>query len=109
MPFDNTLGFQTAFAIANEGCVGPGNCGIPIEMVFFDQSGNKLTFNGATATGPWIPNHGHLSMFLTEIAAIAANQKGFVRISSLGPPISAIGLRFNPSGSFTSIPISRPN
>ena len=62
-----------------------------------------------------LPYFSHFSTFLLNLksdfdgydAGATANKRGLVVISSSDVAITAIGLRFNPSGSFTSIPIIR--
>lgn len=113
IPFDETNGSLTGFALVNEsdlhtdvGVMGVGG----IEMRVFDESGVFLSQHWFSLAG-----RGHLSIFLNGIAPIhtnatggnVTNHRGLIVLSALRP-ITAIGMRFNPTGTFTSVPVIRP-
>jgi hypothetical protein len=92
-PFDNRNGFGTGVAIVNIGSAGL----VPITVR--DSLGSVLlseniAFGSAT----------HISFSLTDRYPALAGRAGTVEIGS--STAAVLGLRFNPSGSFTSVPPS---
>jgi hypothetical protein len=91
LPFDNRNGFATGVAIANAG----GSGVVPITIR--DGVGSViLTDNLALVSSA------HLSFSLTDRYPALIGRVGTMEIGSGGA--AALGLRFNPSGSFTSVP-----
>ncbi len=93
MPFDNRSGFSTGIALLNPHLSAASNVGVLIQMpnsdvlrrdVFLLQAGSKLVFS--------MPDR------YTE----AANREGRLTVTTTGPFLSGLGLRFNPTGAFTS-------
>src|SRR5262245_3184204 len=92
-PFDNRNGFATGVAIVNVGSAGV----VPITVR--DSVGTVLlTDNVAFGSAT------HISFSLTDRYPGLAGRVGTVEIGS--PTAAVLGLRFNPSGSFTSVPPS---
>src|SRR5262249_45309793 len=96
LPYDNTGGAQTALAVANQTATPQ-----TITVTLFDQSGAQLTSSPMT-----LPALGHVSFFVANRFSQVANQLGIIQFQS-GGAVTGVGLRFSPSGSFTSIPIIR--
>jgi hypothetical protein len=92
LPFDNAQGFLTALALLN------GNSSdAPLAMVILrDENGEEL---GAE----YIPQESHRSetFFLAERFPGTQGRRGGIEFRDAG--ISVLGLRFNPSGSFTTV------
>jgi hypothetical protein len=91
--YDNTDGFETGFAVANLGLVSTS-----MTISVLDQNGVRLGSSQTTLTA-W----SHKSMFVDQLFPQSANQRGIVQIQ--GVALTGIGLRFNPTGSFTSVPV----
>jgi hypothetical protein len=97
LPFNNLDGFSTGVSVVN---VGSLQTALPITIR--DAFGAVL-FNDAISLGPGA----HLSFSLADKYPSLAGRLGTVEIGS--GQVAVLGLRFNPSGSFTSIPpIPRP-
>lgn len=96
VPYDNTNGAQTAVALANQ---SPASQQITVTL--FDQSGKQLSSSPVT-----LPGFGHMAFFLNSQFSQSANQLGVIEFQSAGG-ITGIGLRFDSTGAFTSIPIIR--
>jgi uncharacterized protein (TIGR03118 family) len=96
VPFDSTGGYQTAVALANQSSTAQ-----TVTVTVLDQNGATLD---TTEIG--LPAFGHSAFFLSSQVTKAANQLGILQFQS-GGGITGVGLRFGPTGSFTSIPIIR--
>ena len=94
LPYDNTNGYRTGLALANQ-----SSSAASITATLFDQNGAQV---GSTPVS--LPPFGHTALFLDQLFEPSQNQLGLVRFQGTGP-ITGVGLRFSPSGSFTSIPI----
>ena len=96
LAFDNTGGFNTGVALASSSLQTAA-----VGITALDQNG--LLLANTTVT---IPPLGHTSFVAaTEIAALA-NQRGTLIFSPpSGAQISLIGIRADPSGAFTAIPV----
>jgi hypothetical protein len=93
--FDNTSGYATGVAIANN-TSETARIGLEIR----DETGRALAYPDV-----YLPAHGHTSFSLAEKSPAAAGIKGTVLFyKPSGGQISILGLRFNPKGSFTTIP-----
>ena len=98
-PYDNTNGIVTGVAIAN-----PRTERITLQFTFRDQNGSPLLTRDVSLVA-----RGHLNLVLqTEFPAVLGTQ-GTMQIkgrTSDGKPSEfvAIGLRFNPSGPFVTLP-----
>ena len=94
LPFDNTTGFITAMAIANE---DPAQSAI-ISVTLRDENGQILdnqTLN--------IPASGRMAFLLPAQFQRTIGIRGVAEFSTPGVNLSTLGLRVNPLGSFTSI------
>ncbi|HEU0141307.1 MAG TPA: hypothetical protein VFQ79_16410 [Bryobacteraceae bacterium] len=98
LPFDNRAGFRTTMAIANlsvtENAV--------VNVAFRDASG-VLIGGGTVKT---IPPQGHYAYRLIDDFPIDG-QEGVAEFTAVSGQISAVGLRFNPTSSFTSFEVQR--
>jgi len=95
LPFDNTQGFVTAIALANE---DPSQA-TGVSVTLRDFNGVSLG-NGVINLTPL----GRSAFVLPSQFPQTANVQGVAEFSSPNVDLSALGLRYNPIGSFTSIP-----
>jgi len=112
VPFDNSPGFSTGIAVVNTS--GAAEV-LNVNIVF--ASGGTFT-----ATLPSIPAQGHAAFSLATLFPETAGQQGTLELSTqveieadakdrARPRVeprstfSVIGLRFNPTGAFTSLPV----
>ena len=95
--FDNTQGFSTGVALANESAL-PAN----VTLLMRDDTGAAIT----TQTIP-LPAKGHTAFGLAAKFSMTANLRGTIEfdVPSNGQ-ISVLGLSFNPASAFTSIPVT---
>ena len=114
MPFDNTRGFSTGVAIVN-----PAASSSPADFLFqfYQPNGQRgaigvLTLQvgeqRAFALGDQFPQSRGMSGIL-EIQRIGGRAGTGVESSGYDYNMSIIGLRFNPDGSFSAMPIDQPN
>jgi hypothetical protein len=96
LPYDNTNGYRTGVALANE-----TQSSASITASVLDQNGVRLASSQIS-----LPAFAHMSLFVDQLFSVSANGLGVVQFQST-EAITAIGLRFSPSGSFTSIPTVR--
>jgi uncharacterized protein (TIGR03118 family) len=96
IPFDNTGGFQTGIALANQSGTAQ-----TVTVTLFDQNGAQLSSSPVN-----LPAYGHTSFFLSTQFSKSANQLGFMQVQG-SAGVTGVGLRMSPQGSFTSIPIIR--
>jgi virginiamycin B lyase len=104
LPYDNTNGLATGVALANLSLTA-----VNITGVAWDESGALL---GQQTIA--IPGNGHTSFVLADRMPVTAGKRGIVGFSDapgyfsglLSPNggIALLGLRFDPIGTFTSIP-----
>jgi hypothetical protein len=93
MLYDQTNGFSTGLALVN-----PGQNTVSLSVAIRDQSGATIGVDTVR-----LPPFSHQASFVSERYPITANGHGSLLITSDGG-ISALGLRFSPSGTFTSFP-----
>jgi hypothetical protein len=97
VPYDNTTGFSTGLALVNLSAAAAN-----ITASIWDANGTSL---GAQAFA-FAPNE-HKSFFLSDQLSATAGNQGFVVFQSNGSGgLSALGLRFSPFGTFTSVPVT---
>jgi hypothetical protein len=97
VPYDNT-GFTTGVALANQSGSTPANLSLKI----LDANGTTM----ATDSLSLAPN-GHTSFAVMNKYPFAAGKRGVIDVSNQsGGVISGLGLRFGPTGSFTSLPVT---
>jgi len=94
LPYDNTNGYRTGLALANQ-----ASTAATVTATFLDQNGIQLGTSQIS-----LPAFGHASFFADAQFSQSANQLGVIRFQS-SSGITCVGLRFSPSGSFTSVPI----
>jgi hypothetical protein len=99
LPFDNTAGFITAMALANEDPLLPAVISVNVR----DENGQLLEIETLN-----IPALGRLAFLLPAQFRTTTGIRGAVEFSTPSVNLSTLGLRVNPLGSFTSIdPISK--
>src|SRR5262249_23051941 len=97
LAFDNTAGFVTGVAVANTSAQSAF-----IAVIIRDENGTVLQSN----TVP-LPPLGHTSFNLTDRFPVTAVRRGLVEFQTpAGGGISVLGLRFNPAGTFSTIPLA---
>jgi hypothetical protein len=95
--FDNTESRVVGVALANLSAQA-----VTVDATVRDESGQVL----GTGTIP-LPAHGHTSTELPKLLAQTAQQRGTVEFhTAASGQISVLGLRFNPIGFFTTIPVT---
>jgi hypothetical protein len=94
MPYDNTKGYRTGLALAN----GTANI-VNVVMLLTDQNGVPVSSSQISLSG-----FGHASFFISDLVPQSANQLGMIQLLNVAGVVTGIGLRFSPSGSFTSVP-----
>ena len=95
VPFDNTAGFVTGIALANQ-ATAPAN----ITVMIWDESGLTL---GSQAVQ--IPAGGHIELLPNQLP-LTAGKRGLIKLQSpTGGAISAVALRLSQFGGFISLPI----
>ena len=100
LPFDNTNGYIGAVAICDMAAAGT-----TVTATVYDENGALI---GQQVLSP-IPGWGHTSFALTDHIALAAGRRGVITFQSgTGAAIGALGLRFTPTLSFTSVPVMYP-
>jgi uncharacterized protein (TIGR03118 family) len=96
LPYDNTNGYQTGLALANQSATAQS-----VTVTLLDQNGNQLS-----STPISLPAFGHSSFFVSNQFSPSANQLGIIQFQGTAG-VTGVGLRFSPAGTFTSIPIIR--
>jgi hypothetical protein len=94
LPFDNTSGFITAMALANQ---DPSQAAV-ISVTLSDENGQIL--DNQTLT---IPASGRMAFLLPSQFQKTVGIRGVAEFSTPSVNLSTLGLRVNPLGSFTSI------
>lgn len=100
MPFDNSEGFSTAFALLNAGPAATS-----AQLTLRDENGNLLLQDALSlAAGA------RQAFSLPDQYPQTARRRGVLSISASAPGLAAFGLRFNPRASFTSLqPAATPS
>ncbi|MBI4889808.1 MAG: hypothetical protein HY821_04225 [Acidobacteria bacterium] len=94
LPYDNTNGFVTSMAVANLSTTETAR----VRVAFRDANGKLLRIDKFKD----IPARGHYSFELPREFPTLAGQRGTADIWILNGNISLLGLRFSPTGAFTS-------
>ncbi len=92
LPFDNTENFQTGFAVVNTDQTASN-----VTLNLRDENGDIITSDVLS-----LPPHGRRAMLIAGQYPQLANRRGVIEFISPNVALSALGLRFNPGGSFTS-------
>jgi hypothetical protein len=96
LPFDNTNGFVMGVALASLASASGS-----ITVTAWDDTGASL----GSAQTLTLAGSGHSAFVLSDQIRATAGKRGIVRFQSAdGPGIAALGLRFSPFGTFTSVP-----
>ncbi|MDP8990899.1 MAG: hypothetical protein M3N41_12575, partial [Acidobacteriota bacterium] len=99
LPFDNLNGVATGVSVSNL-----SNASATIPVVIRDSIGNMIGSNRLTLAG-----NGHSAFVLSAQFLATGNQIGSVEFDTpAGGQISVLGIRFAPSGVFSTIPIVIP-
>ena len=93
--YDDTNGSKTAIALANQSATVA-----TITVAVLERGGSRLASSQMT-----LPALGHSSFFITEQFSQAANRIGVIEFQNPSGNVTGVGLRFYPSGAFTSLPI----
>jgi uncharacterized repeat protein (TIGR03803 family) len=93
VPFDNTNGYVTGIAVANTNATQP----LTISLIF--QLENGLQGSGTLT----LPPHAHTAFALSANFPALAGAQGSVEFTAPSADMTVVGLRFSPSGSFTSL------
>ena len=90
-----TAGFGTGIAVAN-----PASSAVTITATISDQNGAQLGVQSIPLAAD-----SHAAFFFSDKFPATAGKEGIVQFQSSGNPgLAALGLRFNPLGTFTSVP-----
>lgn len=99
LPFDNLNGVATGVSVANL-----SNASATIPVVIRDSVGNMIGSDHVTLAG-----NGHSAFVLASQFLATGNQTGSVEFDTpAGGKISVLGIRFAPSGVFSTIPVVTP-
>lgn len=95
MPYDNRNGFSTGIALVNPD--EPDSPTSTVSFTFLDPDGAVFLQESVTLAGGV-----HTAFALPTRWSALANRQGMVIVRTTGRQLSALGLRFNPGGAFTS-------
>jgi hypothetical protein len=95
LPIDNLEGYSTAIAVAN-----PGNIASTVRMSLLNTAGAVVATDSLT-----IPAQGQTAFTVVSRFPAAAGQIGTLLVEGSTTRLSGMGLRFSPSGAFSSVPI----
>jgi hypothetical protein len=94
LPYDNTGGFVTSFAVINTSVMETAK----IRVGFRDNTGTLVQSDKM----PDIPPQGHFAIELPNLFPYLNGKKGTMDLVAVSGHIAFLGLRFNPTGAFTS-------
>ena len=101
LSFDNTGGYATGVALANVSTQA-----VSVPVVLRDDTGASL----GTAAAISLPAHAHTSFMLTDPThgyLATTGKRGTLELDvPVGGQISALGIRANPDGAITSVPVA---
>lgn len=98
-PMDNLSGFSTGIALVNLAPDEPAG----VTAILYDERGLEFV-RGAIN----LPPNGHTSFSVADLFPAAAGKRGYIEFRTDRPAgIMGLGLRFQPTLSFTSVPIVR--
>jgi hypothetical protein len=95
LAYDNTQGFVTGLALANTS----SDVSESVSVLLRPEGASSV--QGSIS----IPRHGQVTLALTSGFPAVANTRGVIELIGSAADLTAIGLRFNPAGSFTSVPV----
>ena len=96
LPYENTEDFVTSMALVN---TNSNPTPVNISVTLRDESGYVIGTDLIQ-----LASRGQTSFRLIDRFPLLVNRRGVVEFTTNGPDISGLGLRFNPSGAFTSFP-----
>lgn len=96
--FDTTSGFATGLAIATPSFATGDTADRTVRLIARDEAGTVLVQDTVTMKA-----NGQQAFSLTDKYSQLANHRGTVEVSTTDY-VTVLGLRFNPSGAFTTIP-----
>jgi hypothetical protein len=96
LPFDNTGEMVTSMALVNTNDTRVAL----VRVLFRDEAGNLLGTDTII-----LPPRGHEALATPMRFPLIRGRRGVAEFSTDAPDITALGLRFSPSGAFTSFPI----
>jgi hypothetical protein len=91
--YDNRGGFLTGMALTNP----DPESATTVTALIRDESGNTIATESMK-----LNSFSHTAFVLPDKFASTANRRGSILFTGSGRALSALGLRFNPSGAFTS-------
>lgn len=101
LPFDNQSNYSTGVAIANLSTASPAT----VTAIFRDDLGREFFRDAFVA-----PANGHIAFSIPARWPSLSGRVGSVEFqANVTAGIAALGLRFNPSLNFTSLPVSVPD
>lgn len=95
LPYENTENFVTSMALVNTNATTTATIAVNLR----DESGSIIG-NDSIVLAP----RGQTAFRLMDRFPLLLNRRGVVEFTTTGTDISGLGLRFNPSGAFTSLP-----
>lgn len=95
LPFDNTQGFVSSMALVNTN----STLSRAVSATPREEAGNTLAGDSVN-----LPARGHTAFEMAQRFPAMAARRGSAEFVSAGTDFSALGLRFNPGGAFTSLP-----
>src|ERR1035441_10385151 len=95
LPFYHFEGYDSGVALAN-----PSNTSTYVTIQALNNSGSVVVTDSI-----WIPAYGHIAFDLLSRYPSLNNVRGSLYITSSSGYLSSVGLRFSPTGSYTTIPI----
>lgn len=107
LPFDETSGYFTGIALANGAGTDPSAGPVGTAQVFItirDESGNVLLLTGLV-----LQPMNHVAFLLADQYPVVAGKRGTLEFqlnngtTGVNGTLEALGLRFNPTGPFTSV------
>jgi photosystem II stability/assembly factor-like uncharacterized protein len=97
VPYDNTGGFSTGMALVNLSTVP-----VSVTATLWNATGSSLGTQSIALVAS-----GHASFFFPDKFSATTGNQGFVTLQSNGSSgLTAVGLRFSPFGTFTSVPVT---
>jgi hypothetical protein len=93
--FDNTGGSSTGAALANTSTEA-----VTIDVKIHDEKGSVVSSDEIT-----LPALGHTSFSLSDRYPLTQQNRGSAEFHATNGRISVLGLNFNPTGAFSSIPL----
>jgi len=97
LPFDNTTGFVTGVALVNLTASA-----VIVNATIRDDSGAQIGLQAVA-----LPPMGHTSFAAVDRFSVTSGRRGIIEFqNTAGGAVTGLGLRFGPSGSFTSVPVT---